>query len=109
MVYKFASAYILVYRYTIGYNDPIARKGQWIYYIDAHTGKKINAYDLISDALVPAALSGTILAGEGGGVKTLTGSFDAVSGKYYIYDISSANGSYIVYNASSNTGLYTDA
>lgn len=109
VLYKFASAYILAYRYTISYDDPAAHKGQWVYYIDANTGKKINAYNLVDNALVSAPITGTSLAGEGGGIRTLTGAFDTVNSKYYIYDAYSASGSYIVYNASSNTGIYTDA
>lgn len=109
VLYKFASAHILAYRYTIGYDDPVAHMGQWIYYIDANTGKRINAYNLVDNALVSAPITGTSLAGEGGGVRTLTGAFDTENSKYYIYDDHSASGSYIVYNASSNTGMYTDA
>lgn len=109
VLYKFASAYILAYRYTVGYDDPIAHKGQWIYYIDANTGKKINAYNLINDASALTALSGSLLSGEGGGNKTLTGTFDTVAGKYFLSDMSSPGKSYLVFNASSNTGMYTDA
>ncbi len=38
--------------------------GQWIYYIDANTGKKINSYSLTDSIDTPTVLSGTILGGE---------------------------------------------
>ncbi|MDP2104014.1 MAG: PepSY domain-containing protein, partial [Candidatus Gracilibacteria bacterium] len=109
ILYKFASTYILAYRYEVSYDDPVAHMGQWIYYIDAQTGKKINAYNLILDILNPASISGSILEGEGGSVKTFTGVFDTVANKYFMYDAFSASGLYYVFNASSNTGVYTDA
>ncbi|MDD5197505.1 MAG: M4 family metallopeptidase [Candidatus Gracilibacteria bacterium] len=109
VLYKFASAYILAYRYTISYDDPVAHMGQWIYYIDANTGKKINSYSLTDSIDTPTVLSGTILGGEGGAIKTFTGTFDTIGNKYYTSDMFSLNKSYLIYNASSNTGIYTDA
>lgn len=96
--YTFASAQILAYRYTVSYDDPIAHKGQWIYYIDANTGKKINAYNMIHEALAPATISGALLNGEGGGVKLLTGGLDAIDSMYYLSNTSSSGTAYTVYN-----------
>lgn len=62
VLYKFAAAYILSYRYTISYDDTKAQAGKWIYYVDAHTGKKINAYDLMNEASVRTTLSGSTLS-----------------------------------------------
>ncbi len=109
VLYKFASEYILAYRYTISYDDPVALKGQWIYYIDADTGKKINSYSLMDMAFSPANLTGTSLGGEGGSVKTFTGVFSTNTNQYDMLDLFSTSGSYAVYNASTNTGLYSDA
>jgi|GEM_PF-6718781 len=109
VIYKLASTHVLAYRYEVSYDDPIARMGQWIYYIDAQTGKKITAYNMVHDAISPASISGSLLVGEGGGVKTFTGTFDTLDSKYYMYDAFSTNGLYYIFNASSNTGVYVDA
>lgn len=109
VLYKRASDYVLAYRYEVSYDDPVDHMGQWMYYIDANTGKKITALNLIHDAEILTSLTGSILAGEGGGVKALIGTFDTSNSTYYMYDFLSASGAYYVFNRSTNTGTYTDA
>lgn len=109
VLYKFASEYLLAYRYSISYDDPIAYAGEWIYYIDANSGKKINSYSLIDNAITPATLSGTSLTGENGSIKTFSGIFDSSTNQYDMIDLFSTNRSYVIYNDSSNTGMYVDA
>ncbi|MDD2916506.1 MAG: M4 family metallopeptidase [Candidatus Gracilibacteria bacterium] len=109
ILYAVTENQVLAYRYTIGYDDPIGGKNQWIYYVDAVSGKKINAYDTIHHASIPATVSGSLLDGEGGGIKTLTGTFDIASNKYSLRNLSSPDSAYAIYNTSSDTGAYTDA
>lgn len=58
-------------------------------------------------AVVPTALSGTLLPGEGNGNVSFSGVFDTTDSNYYIWD--GLDRLTFVYNYSSNTGTYSDA
>jgi Zn-dependent metalloprotease len=85
--------------------------GLWRYWIDAVTGEVVSRYNDIKDIAAPtgnganAAISGNILLGEGGGVKTVTGWYENTD-NYYLYN--KINHWYI-YNVSADDVLYPDA
>ena len=96
----------LAYEMTLVYEDTRAGAGCWRYWIGAQAGVVLNRYNDIrklSDAMPKsdAAISGTMLAGEGGAIASVTGSFS--SGKYWL-----SNAAWAIYN-SDNTGHYPDS
>ncbi len=83
---------VLAYSLTVVH--PVSRlpPGRWRYWISAHDGSVLFRYNDVQYASVPppysgyhTTISGTILAGEGGGVKTVTGWLED-TGLYYLYN-----------------------
>lgn len=69
---------LLAYELTLVYNDEKAGAGNWRYWINARDGSVINHFNDIRK--IDAAITGNILAGEGGQAVSITGDN---SGGYY--------------------------
>lgn len=85
--------------------------GFWKYWVDALTGEVISRYNDVKDISAPSAngsnatITGNILLGEGGGIKSVTGWHDNTYSAYYLYN---KDRKWFIYNVSTNSS-YTDA
>lgn len=90
----------LAYETTAVFNED-GRMGEWRYWVDAVNGRVLLRYDNRQHIDPPSTngqhetISGTVLAGEGGGVATVEGWHDD-SGAYYLWN---KTNTWYVYNA----------
>lgn len=82
----------LAYELTLTYGTGSTMPGRWRYWMDAGSGAVLERYNDIQTIPAPtsngshSALSGAVLAGEGGGVTNVTGWYDNVNANYYLYN-----------------------
>lgn len=80
----------LAYAVTLVYRDAEAGPGRWRYWVDALTGEILDRYNDIQHIPAPTSngshieLSGSVLAGEGGGPTNVTGWYDNMNTAYYL-------------------------
>lgn len=85
--------------------------GGWRYWIDAVTGEVVSRYNDVKDISAPssngynAAISGDILVGEGGGIKSVLGWRENSNNSFYLYN---SDRKWLIYNVS-ESAAYTDA
>lgn len=89
----------LAYELILTYGAAPGRiPGRWVYVVDALKGQILNAYNSIPAAA--ATITGNLLAGEGGGSVSVTGTSD--SGMYYLQSTL-----WLIHNAAT-TGSFPD-
>lgn len=106
VIYARGNVPTLAYEITLIYANGQAGAGCWRYWVDAQSGAVLNRYNDIHKALVPmpesaVAINGYMLAGEGGAIVSVTGSFSG--GLYWLL-----NAAWAIYN-SDHTGSYPDS
>ncbi len=90
----------LAYFYVIEHKGPDV--GQWLYYVDAQTGKLLFRYNNIQYAPPTSgngshqSISGNRLAGEDGSVVTMEGWLDTPTSNYFMYNFGDLWGIYDV-------------
>ena len=104
VVFAYSTEPLLAYQLKLMYDDQKAGPGRWCYWINALTGGVILRYNDIQHVMPPTAngthvgITGSILAGEGGGEATVTGWLENTG----IYYLNNTNESWLVYNAASS-------
>jgi Zn-dependent metalloprotease/subtilisin family serine protease len=91
-VFALGAAPALAYQLVLSFPaDAQAEPGRWRYWIDAATGAVLLRYNDVPNVPAPtdsgttATITGRLLAGEGGGIATVTGWYEN-TGLYYLYN-----------------------